>query len=93
MCMKGTSEACILLERMTKVETRQNIILVVVLLMFATLGFMAIKMLNAQIYMLTGNDGLRTISVETRQDVKAIGSEAQTISGECPEARGPTYVQ
>lgn len=66
-----------LLERMTKVETRQNIILVVMLLMFLTLGFMAIKMLNAQIYMLTGNDGLRTISVETRHDVKTVGAEAR----------------
>ncbi len=72
MCMKGTDEGCILLQRMTRVETRQNIILTIVLLMFATIGFMAIKMLNAQIYMLTGNDGLRTISVETRSDVKAI---------------------
>ena len=77
MCMKGTTEGCVLLERMTKVETRQNIILVVVLLMFATVGFMAIKMLNAQIYMLTGSDGLRTVSVETRQDVKTIGAEAK----------------
>ena len=75
MCMKGTTEGCVLLERMAKVETRQNVILVVVLLMFATVGLMAFKMLNAQIYMLTGNDGLHSISVESRQDVRTIGSE------------------
>lgn len=78
--MKGTTEGCILLERMTKVETRQNIILAVVLLMFAAVMFMAIKMLNAQIYMLTGNDGLRTISVETRQDVKTVGAEMKNLN-------------
>lgn len=73
MCMKGTNEGCILLERMTKVETKQTFILGIVVLMFVAVIFMAIKMLNAQIYLLTGNDGLRTISVETRSDVKAIG--------------------
>lgn len=79
MCMKGTTEGCILLERMTKVETRQNIILAVVLLMFAAVMFMAMKMLNAQIYMLTGNDGLRTISVETRSDVKTINEATRHV--------------
>ena len=79
MCMKGTTEGCILLERMTKVETRQIIILAVVLIMFAAVMFMAMKMLNAQIYMLTGNDGLRNISVETRSDVKTINEATRHV--------------
>ena len=72
MCMKGTKEECILLERMAKVEVRQNFILCVVLLMFAAVAFMAIKMLNAQIYLLTGGEGLRDISTETRTDTTAL---------------------
>ena len=72
MCMKGTTEGCVLLERMAKVEVRQNFILCVVLLMFAAVAFMAVKMLNAQIYLLTGGDGLHEISTETRSDAKAI---------------------
>ena len=35
MCMKGTTEGCVLLERMTKVETKQNFILLTVIAMFA----------------------------------------------------------
>ena len=72
MCMKGTAEGCVLLERMTKVETRQNIIMVLMVLMFLTVAFMAFKMLNAQIYLLTGGDGLREISTETRSDARAV---------------------
>jgi len=72
MCMKGADEGCVLLERMTKVEVRQNIIMCVMLLMFATVAFMAVKMLNAQIYLLTGGDGLREISTETRTDATTL---------------------
>lgn len=72
MCMKGTAEECILLERMTKVEVRQNVIIVVTILMFLTVVFMAIKMLNAQIYLLTGGNGLREISTETRSDAASL---------------------
>lgn len=68
MCMKGTTEGCVLLERMTKVEVRQNIIMLIVVLMFLTVVYMAFKMLNAQIYLLTGGEGLREISTETRSD-------------------------
>ena len=87
MCMKGTADGCILLERMTKVEVKQMFILGIVIVMFVAVMFMAIKMLNAQIYLLTGNDGLRTISVETRSDVKAIGSEANMAVNKTSEER------
>jgi len=72
MCMKGTKEECVLVERMTKVETKQTFIIGGMIVMFLMITFMTLKMLNAQIFLLTGNDGLRTISVETRSDVKAI---------------------
>ncbi len=68
MCMKGTTEECVLLERMTKVEVRQNLIMGIMIVMFLTVAFMAFKMLNAQIYLLTGGEGLREISTETRSD-------------------------
>ncbi len=57
MCMKGIDESCILLERMAKVEAKQNIILSTVVLMFLVVAFMAIKLLNTQIFLLTGNSG------------------------------------
>lgn len=72
MCMKGTNEECVLVERMTKVEIKQTFIIGGMIVMFLMIAFMTLKMLNAQIFLLTGNDGLRTISVETRSDVKAI---------------------
>lgn len=73
MCLKGTPESCVLLERVTKVEVRQTFIICVVLAMFAVVTLIAFKLLNAQIYMLTGCDGLRNVSTETRADVKVIG--------------------
>ena len=72
MCMKGTAEHCILLERVTKVEVRQNVVIVIMLLVLAAVFYMAFKMLNAQIFMLTGVDGLRSISTETRSDIKSL---------------------
>lgn len=90
MCMKGTTEGCVLLERMAKVEVRQNFILCVVLLMFAVVAFMAFKLLNAQIYLLTGGDGLREISTETRTDARVV---RQISGGAVPsgnQAKGKT---
>ena len=90
MCMKGTTEGCVLLERMAKVEVRQNIIMLIVVLMFLTVVFMAFKMLNAQIYLLTGGDGLREISTETRSDVKAVKQISGAIARRivCPVEAG-----
>lgn len=72
MCMKGTSESCILLERMAKVEAKQNVILGTVVLMFLVVAFMAIKLLNTQIFLLTGDSGLRTVTDASKTDVQAI---------------------
>lgn len=73
MCMKGTDEGCILLERMAKVEAKQNIILGTVVLMFLVVAFMAIKLLNTQIFLLTGDSGLRSVTDASRTDTQAIG--------------------
>jgi len=70
MCMKGTSEGCILLERMAKVEAKQNVILGTVVLMFLVLAFMAIKLLNTQIFLLTGDSGLRTVTDASKADAQ-----------------------
>lgn len=72
MCMKGTTEGCVLLERMTKVETKQNFILLTVIAMFAVIVVIAFKLLNTQIYLLTGGEGLRTVSEATHEDVQAV---------------------
>lgn len=71
MCMKGTPEGCILLERVAKVEAKQNVILGTVVLMFLVLAFMAIKLLNTQIFLLTGDSGLRTVTDASHTDAQA----------------------
>lgn len=87
MCMKGTTEGCVLLERMAKVEVRQNIIMGIMIVMFLTVVFMAFKMLNAQIYLLTGGEGLREISTETRTDARVI---RQISGGVVPQGKDNT---
>ncbi len=81
MCMKGTSEGCILLERVAKVEAKQNVILGTVVLMFLVLAFMAIKLLNTQIFLLTGDSGLRTVTDASKEDAQTL----KQISGGCRE--------
>lgn len=87
MCMKGTTEGCVLLERMAKVEVRQNIIMGIMIIMFLTVVFMAFKMLNAQIYLLTGGEGLREISTETRTDARVV---RQISGGAVPQGKDNT---
>lgn len=72
MCMKGTSEGCILLERMTKVEVRQNIILAMMAVVFLFMGYITIKLMNTQIYLLTGERGLTSISTVSHGDVETL---------------------
>lgn len=80
MCMKGTKESCYLVERMAKVEAKQNMILGVMLVMFVVVAIMAFKLLNTQIYLLTGGDGLRSVTDASRSDAQV----AQQISGGIP---------
>lgn len=72
MCMKDTNEGCVLAERMTKVETKQNFVIVVMVMMFVALAVIAFKLLNTQIYLLTGDCGLRSVTDATRSDAQTV---------------------
>lgn len=72
MCMKGTKESCYLVERMAKVEAKQNMILGVMLVMFIVIAVMAFKLLNTQIYLLTGEGGLHSVTDASRTDVQMV---------------------
>ena len=72
MCMKGTKESCYLVERMAKVEAKQNMILSVMLVMFVVVAVMAFKLLNTQIYLLTGEGGLHSVTDASRTDVQMV---------------------
>ena len=72
MCMKGTDEGCVLLTRMTKVETRQNVVILLVLVIGVFLGYITIKLLNSQIYLLTGERGLNSISTISRGEYEML---------------------
>ena len=72
MCMRGTKESCYLVERMTKVEVRQNIILAMMAVVFLFMGYITIKLMNTQIYLLTGERGLTSISSASHGDVETL---------------------
>ena len=71
MCMKGSDEGCVLLERVAKVEAKQNVTLGIVVVMFAVIALMAFKLLNTQIYLLTGDQGLRSVTDASRADAQS----------------------
>lgn len=83
MCVKNTHESCVLAERMAKVETKQNFVIVVTTMMFIVLAIIAFKLLDTQIYMLTGEGGLRAVTNAACADAEAVGA----ISGAAPGAR------
>jgi hypothetical protein len=75
--MQGTSEGCILLEQMSevqkkvaKVEGKQWILIGLVAAMFTVLSLGFFKLLDSQIYMLSGEHGLRVIGDEAHEDIK-----------------------
>lgn len=70
MCLKNTSEGCILLERMTKVETKLWLLIALVAPMFAVLTIITLKLLNSQIYLLSGSDGARVVTESTGKDAQ-----------------------
>ena len=72
MCMKGTKESCYLLERMAKVEVRQNMILAMMVVVVLFLGYLTLKLMNTQIYLLTGERGLTSISTASHGDVETL---------------------
>jgi hypothetical protein len=73
MCASKDSElGCVLATRMAKVEIRSTINLVLTLIIGMFLGYIVIKLMNTQIYLLTGERGLHEISQESHSDITVI---------------------
>ena len=72
MCMQGTSEGCILLERMAKVEAKQWVLIGLVGILVGVLSLITFKLLDSQIYLLSGEQGLHAVSNEARGDIQAV---------------------
>lgn len=64
-------------ERMAKVETKQNLVIGTMLAMFIVVVLIAFKLLNTQIYMLTGADGLHSVSAASRDDLRTTRNAAR----------------
>ena len=78
MCMHGTKEGCILLNQMSelerkvaKIEAKQWFIVGCFLLLIGSLSGITFKLLDSQIYLLSGEKGLRVISEEAQDDINA----------------------
>lgn len=72
MCMRESKEACILLERMAKVEAKQWVLISLVTVLVGVLSLITFKLLDSQIYLLSGEQGLHSISDEAREDVQIL---------------------
>lgn len=72
MCMRDTKEGCILLERMAKVETKLWCVIALLGALILVLTLVTFKLLDAQIYLMTGEQGLHSISDEAREDLRVI---------------------
>ena len=72
MCMRGTKEACILLERMAKVEAKQWVLIGLVGILIGVLSLITLKLLDSQILLLSGEKGLHAVSQEARGDIPVI---------------------
>ena len=72
MCMRGTNEECILLERMAKVEAKQWVLIGLVGILIGVLSLITFKLLDSQILLLSGEQGLRAVSSEAHSDIQII---------------------
>ena len=72
MCMRGTKEECILLERMAKVEAKQWVLIGLTCILIGVLSLITFKLLDSQILLLSGEHGLHAISMEARNDIQII---------------------
>ena len=70
MCMSGTKEGCILLERMAKVEAKLWALIALFGVLVFVLSLITFKLLDSHIYLLAGEQGLHAVSVEAREDVQ-----------------------
>ena len=72
MCMQGTAEGCILLERMAKVETKLWCVIALLGVLVLVLTVVTLKLLNTQTLLLVGERGLHAVSAEARSDIHII---------------------
>ena len=72
MCMQGTAEGCILLERMAKVETKLWCVIALLGVLVLVLTVVTLKLLNTQTLLLVGERGLHAVSAEARSDIQII---------------------
>ena len=77
MCMRDTNEGCILLERMTKVETKLWCVIAILGALIVILTVITLKLLNTQTLMLVGERGLDAVSEEARGDIQVIRKAAK----------------
>lgn len=77
MCIRATDEGCVLLERMAKVEAKLSLVIFLFLILIAVLTFFSFKLLNAQLLLVNGVDGLRAIGDATHKDFRAISTEVR----------------
>jgi hypothetical protein len=81
--MRDSAEGqCLLLERtsevekkIAKIEGKQWVLIALVSAMFAVLSYGFFKLLDSQIYLLSGEKGLRVISSEAQSDMSVIRSQ------------------
>ena len=72
MCMRDSVEGCILLERMAKVEAKQWVLIGLVGILIGVLSLITFKLLDSQILLLSGEQGLHAVSEEARSDIQII---------------------
>ena len=72
MCMRDTNDGCILLERMAKVEAKQWVLIGLVCILIGVLSLITFKLLDSQILLLSGEQGLHAVSAEARSDIQII---------------------
>lgn len=72
MCMSGTKEGCILLERMAKVEAKLWVLIGLVGILIGVLSLITFKLLDSQILLLSGEQGLQAVSAEARSDIQIV---------------------
>lgn len=73
MCMAEDHQSrCILLERMAKVEAKQLVLIGLVGILIGVLSLITFKLLDSQILLLSGEQGLYAVSAEARSDIQII---------------------
>ena len=87
MCVRNTEEGCLLADQMSdvkcriaKIEAKQWFIVGCFLLLIGILSVITFKLLDSQIYLLSGEKGLKVISEEAHQDVNIIRQSLPDIA-------------